>query len=92
MFFISAAAFGSLSIWGYTTRRNMSGFGTFLVMGVIGIVIANLVNLFLRSSEVHWIISVVGVGSLWGSPLTTPSGSRGCTIATTTPFPRAARP
>jgi FtsH-binding integral membrane protein len=62
VFFISAAAFGSLSIWGYTTRRNMSGFGTFLVMGVIG----SLVNLFLRSSEVDWIISVVGVGVFAG--------------------------
>ena len=44
----------------------MSGFGTFLVMGVIGIVIASLVNLFLRSSEVDWIISVVGVGVFAG--------------------------
>ncbi|SDS75537.1 Bax inhibitor-1/YccA family protein [Bradyrhizobium canariense] len=66
VFFISAAAFGSLSIWGYTTRRDMSGFGTFLVMGLIGIVIASLVNLFLRSSGLDWIISVVGVGVFAG--------------------------
>ncbi len=46
VFFISAAAFGALSIWGYTTRRDLSGFGTFLFMGVIGIIIASLVNLF----------------------------------------------
>src|SRR5690242_18585973 len=48
VFFISAAAFGALSIWGYTTQRNLSGFGTFLFMGLIGIIIASLVNLFLR--------------------------------------------
>ena len=66
MFFISAATFGALSLWGYTTRRDLSGFGTFLFMGVIGIVIASLVNLFLRSSGLDWIISVVGVGVFAG--------------------------
>jgi FtsH-binding integral membrane protein len=49
VFFISAATFGALSIWGYTTQRDLSGFGTFLFMGVIGIVIASLVNIFLRA-------------------------------------------
>jgi FtsH-binding integral membrane protein len=66
VFFISAATFGALSIWGYTTQRDLSGFGTFLFMGVIGIVIASLVNLFLRSSGLDWMISVVGVGVFAG--------------------------
>jgi len=66
VFFISAAAFGALSIWGYTTRRNLSGFGTFLFMGLIGIIIASLVNLFMRSSGLDWIISVIGVGVFAG--------------------------
>jgi uncharacterized protein len=66
VFFISAATFGALSTWGYTTQRNLSGFGTFLFMGVIGIVIASLVNLFLRSSGLDWIISIVGVGVFAG--------------------------
>jgi FtsH-binding integral membrane protein len=58
VFFISAAAFGALSIWGYTTQRSSSGFGTFLFMGRIGIIIASLVNLFLRSSGLDWMISI----------------------------------
>jgi FtsH-binding integral membrane protein len=66
VFFISAATFGALSLWGYTTKRDLSGFGTFLFMGVIGIVIASLVNLFLRSSGLDWIISVIGVGVFAG--------------------------
>jgi FtsH-binding integral membrane protein len=66
VFFISAATFGALSTWGYTTQRDLSGFGTFLFMGVIGIVIASLVNLFLRSGGLDWIISIVGVGVFAG--------------------------
>src|SRR5262245_61079772 len=61
VFFIAAAAFGALSIWGYTTRRSLSGFGSFLLMGLIGVIIASLVNIFLKSSGLDWIISVVGV-------------------------------
>jgi uncharacterized protein len=61
VFFITAAAFGALSVWGYTTRRDLSGFGSFLLMGLIGIIIASLVNIFLRSSGLDWIISVIGV-------------------------------
>ncbi len=61
VFFIAAGAFGALSLWGYTTRRNLTGFGSFLVMGLIGVVIASLVNIFLKSSGLDWIISVVGV-------------------------------
>jgi hypothetical protein len=66
VFFISAASFGALSIWGYTTRRDLSGFGTFLFMGLIGIVIASLVNIFLRSSGLDWMISIIGVGVFAG--------------------------
>ena len=66
VFFISAAAFGALSIWGHTTRRDLSGFGTFLFMGLIGIIIASLVNLFLRSSGLDWMISITGVGVFAG--------------------------
>jgi FtsH-binding integral membrane protein len=66
VFFISAATFGAISIWGYTTRRDLSGFGTFLFMGLIGIIIASLVNLFLRSSGLDWMISIVGVGVFAG--------------------------
>ena len=61
VFFIAAAAFGALSIWGYTTRRSLSGLGSFLLMGLIGVIIASLVNIFLRSSGLDWIISVIGV-------------------------------
>jgi FtsH-binding integral membrane protein len=61
VFFISAASFGALSLWGYTTQRDLSGFGSFLFMGLIGIVIAGLVNLFLQSSALQFVISVIGV-------------------------------
>jgi FtsH-binding integral membrane protein len=61
VFFISAASFGALSLWGYTTQRDLSGFGSFLFMGLIGIIIASLVNIFLKSSGLDWVISVVGV-------------------------------
>jgi FtsH-binding integral membrane protein len=66
VFFISAATFGALSIFGYTTRRDLSGLGTFLFMALIGIIIASLVNLFLRSTELDWLISIVGVGVFAG--------------------------
>ncbi|GIX17355.1 MAG: ABC transporter permease [Rhodothalassiaceae bacterium] len=60
-FFITAAAFGALSLYGYTTKRDLTGFGTFLFMGLIGIIIAALVNLFIRSTMMDFIISAVGV-------------------------------
>jgi FtsH-binding integral membrane protein len=66
VFFITAATFGALSLFGYTTRRDLSGLGTFLFMGLIGIIIASLVNLFLRSTGLDWLISVVGVGVFAG--------------------------
>ena len=61
VFFISAASFGALSMWGYTTQRNLSPMGSFLIMGLFGIIIASLVNIFLASSALNWIISVIGV-------------------------------
>jgi FtsH-binding integral membrane protein len=60
-FFVTAATFAGLSLYGYTTQRDMSGWGAFLFMGVIGIIIATLVNLFLRSSALQFALSVVGV-------------------------------
>lgn len=61
VFFITAAAFGALSLWGYTTNRDLSDFGSFLLMGLFGVVIASLVNLLLQSSMLQWIVSMVGV-------------------------------
>lgn len=66
VFFIAAATFGALSIFGYTTRRDLSGLGTFLFMGLICIIIASLVNLFLRSTGLDWLLSIVGVGVFAG--------------------------
>ncbi len=61
VFFISAAAFGGLSLYGYTTQRSLSGMGSFLMMGLIGILIAGLVNVFLHSTALQFAISVIGV-------------------------------
>ncbi|SET79732.1 Bax inhibitor-1/YccA family protein [Oceanicella actignis] len=60
-FFVTAIAFGGLSLYGYVTKRDLSGFGTFLVMGVIGLIVASIVNIFLVSSALQFAISVVGV-------------------------------
>lgn len=60
-FFASAAAFGALSLWGYTTKRDLSAFGSFLIMGVIGILVASLINIFMQSSALQMAISVIGV-------------------------------
>jgi FtsH-binding integral membrane protein len=61
VFFITAGTFGAMSLYGYTTRRDLTGWGSFLFMGLIGIIIASLVNIFLKSSGLDWIISVIGV-------------------------------
>jgi FtsH-binding integral membrane protein len=61
VFFISAASFGALSLYGYTTQRNLSAFGSFLVMGLFGIMIAMLVNIFLKSTGLDFVISGLGV-------------------------------
>ena len=60
-FFITAASFGALSLWGYTTKRDLTGMGTFLFMGVIGLVIAMVVNIFLQSPAMQFAISGIGV-------------------------------
>jgi FtsH-binding integral membrane protein len=60
-FFISAASFGALSLYGYTTQRDLSPIGSFLIMGVIGLCLAMLVNIFLKSTGLEFIISAVGV-------------------------------
>jgi uncharacterized protein len=61
VFFISAATFAAMSLYGYTTRRDLSQFGSFLFMGLVGIVLASLVNLFLASGALQFAISVIGV-------------------------------
>lgn len=61
IFFITAAAFGALSLYGYTTKRDLSAFSSFLIMGLIGIVIAGLVNLFLQSTAMQFVLSVMAV-------------------------------
>jgi FtsH-binding integral membrane protein len=61
VFFISAATFAAMSLYGYTTKRDLSRFGSFLFMGLIGIVLASLVNLFIGSSALQFAISVIGV-------------------------------
>ncbi|WP_106639951.1 Bax inhibitor-1/YccA family protein [Allosphingosinicella vermicomposti] len=60
-FFATAAAFASLSLWGYTTKKDLSGFGTFLVMGVFGLLIAMLINIFVQSTAFQMAISFIGV-------------------------------
>jgi FtsH-binding integral membrane protein len=61
VFFITAASFGALSLFGYTTKKDLSGWGSFLFMGLIGIIIASIVNLFVGSSALQFAISVIGV-------------------------------
>jgi FtsH-binding integral membrane protein len=61
IFFITAGTFGGMSIYGYTTRRDLTGFGSFLIMGLWGLIIASLVNLFLQSSGLQFALSVIGV-------------------------------
>lgn len=60
-FLIAAAMFGVLSVYGFTTKRDMSGWGTFFFMALIGLIIASIINIFLMSSMFQWIISSVGV-------------------------------
>jgi FtsH-binding integral membrane protein len=61
VFFITASVFGAMSLYGYTTRRDLTGWGSFLFMGLIGIIIASIVNIFLVSSALQFAISVIGV-------------------------------
>jgi FtsH-binding integral membrane protein len=60
-FFATAAAFAGLSLFGYTTKKDLSGFGTFLIMGVVGLLVASLINIFLKSSALNLAISFIGV-------------------------------
>jgi len=61
VFFISAASFGALSLYGYTTQRSLDAMGSFLVMGLFGLIIASLVNIWLNSGALYWALSVIGV-------------------------------
>ena len=60
-FFATAAAFAGLSLFGYTTKKDLSAFGTFLIMGLVGILVAMLVNIFLQSTVLQLVVSVLGV-------------------------------
>ena len=60
-FFITAGAFAALSIYGYTTKRDLSAFGAFLIVGVFGLILASIVNIFVASAQMEFLISVVGV-------------------------------
>ena len=66
VFFITAAAFGGLSLYGYTTKTSLSGIGSFLIMGVWGLIIAMIVNMFMQSPMMMWVMSVAGVGIFAG--------------------------
>lgn len=61
VFFITAATFGAMSLYGYTTKRDLTGIGNFLIMGLIGLIIAAVVNIFLQSSMLEFAISAIGV-------------------------------
>jgi FtsH-binding integral membrane protein len=61
VFFIAAATFGAMSLWGYTTQRDLTGMGSFLFMGLIGIIIASVVGFFFQSSALQFAISIIGV-------------------------------
>ncbi len=61
VFFITAATFGAMSLYGYTTKRDLTGVGNFLIMGLIGLIIASIVNIFLQSSMLEFAISAIGV-------------------------------
>ena len=61
VFFITSATFGAMSIYGYTTKRDLTRLGSFLMMGLIGIIIASIVNIFMKSSMMYFVISILGV-------------------------------
>jgi FtsH-binding integral membrane protein len=60
-FFVTAIAFAGLSLWGYTTKKDISGWGSFLIMGVIGLIVASIVNMWLQSSAIQFAVSGIGV-------------------------------
>ena len=61
VFFITSATFGAMSIYGYTTKRDLTKLGSFLMMGLIGIIIASIINIFMKSSMMYFVISILGV-------------------------------
>lgn len=65
-FFITAATFSAMSLWGYTTKRDLTSLGAFFFMGMLGLMIASVVNLFLASSGLQWIVSIAGVAIFTG--------------------------
>jgi FtsH-binding integral membrane protein len=65
-FFITSATFGAMSLWGYTTKSDLSGMGSFLLMGIFGLLIASFVNLFMGSPMLQWALSIVGVAIFTG--------------------------
>ena len=60
-FFVTAATFGTMSLWGYTTKRDLTGFGHFLFMGLIGVIIAMVANMFFQSAMINFVVSILGV-------------------------------
>ena len=66
VFFVTAAMFGATSLWGYTTRRDLTSMGSFLMMGLIGVIIATLVNFFLQSTALQFALSIMGVAIFTG--------------------------
>jgi uncharacterized protein len=60
-FFVTAATFGAMSLWGYTTQRDLTGMGSFLFMGLIGLILASLANMFFHSTQLQFVVSVIGV-------------------------------
>ncbi|NRB00873.1 MAG: Bax inhibitor-1/YccA family protein [Rhodobacteraceae bacterium] len=60
-FFVTAIAFAGLSLWGYTTKRDISGWGAFLMMGLIGLIVASIINIFLGSPAIMFAVSIIGV-------------------------------
>ena len=61
VFFITAGTFGAMSIYGYTTKKDLTKLGSFLMMGLFGIIIASIVNIFMKSSMMYFVISIIGV-------------------------------
>ena len=60
-FFVTAGTFGAMSVYGYTTKRDLSSWGSFFFMGLIGVIIASVVNIFLKSSMIYWIVTYAGI-------------------------------
>jgi len=60
-FLVTSISFAGLSLWGYTTKKDISGWGSFLIMGLIGLIVASIVNIFLGSPAIHFAISIIGV-------------------------------